>query len=195
MPLRFDLLAGSPVKIASQIQSRLHLNKVIYARQCQVIKLDKKVTADFLDRYHLMNSTSSAYQFGLVYQEELVAVATFSKGRKMQRLPQQQRSFELIRFCSRAGITVAGGLSKLLLHFARLRSAGDIMTYIDTSTSDGKAYLNAGFRHHGRTDARTFVVCKKNGRKKTWTGEAIDESSEYLYKNEGNLKLVFTPQA
>jgi hypothetical protein len=98
----------------------------------------------------------------------------------------------LIRFCNASGLTVVGGLSKLLKHFINLTDAGDIMTYIDKDQSEGKAFLKLGFKILSETDPIEFKL-HKNSLKRT-NKETIHFEEDYqLIKNSGNLKLVYTP--
>lgn len=188
-----DLVALNPAKLASIIQSRLGLNIRIFARQCLVQKTDKKIAEDFLNAYHLMGSAASGFNYGLFFRNELVAIASFSKGRKMKRLPGHLRSFELIRFCSKDGITVTGGLTKLVKNFCREKNAGDIMTYIDKQFSDGASFAKAGFRKHGETPPLEFLIAKQSFEKKLYNGESYDPRKYHLVKNLGNIKMIFTP--
>ena len=145
-----------------------------------------------MNHHHVMGFANSYYKLGLFKKDELLAIATFSKGRKMNRLPEGRRSFELIRFCNASGLTVVGGLSKLLKHFINLTDAGDIMTYIDKDQSEGKAFLKLGFKLLSETDPIEFKL-HKNSLKRT-NKETIHFEEDYqLIKNSGNLKLVYTP--
>lgn len=191
--LPVDQAATLPQKIAAIVRSKLGLNTTVFARSCQLQKVDKVMAAEFLNRYHLMNAAQSAYQYGLFYENELVAIATFSKGRKMDRLPEQQRSFELIRFCCKAGITVTGGLTRLVKNFAIEKKAGDIMTYVDKQLSDGKAFVQAGFKKSGESRPVQFLVRKTTLERTYYTGEKFDAGEFYLLGNSGNLKLIYTP--
>ncbi|MBA3664906.1 MAG: hypothetical protein H0W61_11960 [Bacteroidetes bacterium] len=190
----FDLLATAPAKLAATVQSRLSLNKKVFARNSTVQKIDRVQAESFLDNYHLMNSTTSAFNYGLFLKDELMAVASFSKGRKMDRLPGDKRSFELIRFCCREGITVTGGLTKLLKHFCREKKAGDIMTYIDKQFSSGQSFIKAGFVKHSETAPHFSLVDKKTfQRTPVKNPEALyDKKLFYLLKNKGNIKLIYT---
>lgn len=190
-----DLITKSPGKVASIVQSKLGLNKTVFARNCETKKIDKTVAEEFLNQFHLMNSTQSAFNYGLFAKDELVAVATFSKGRKMNRLPEDKRSFELIRFCCREGITVTGGLTKLVKNFCKEKNAGDVMTYIDKQLSPGESFIKAGFVKHSETEPNYFLVNKKTFEKipvKT-PDETFDSVTFYLTHNSGNIKLVYTP--
>lgn len=190
-----DLIVTAPEKLAALIQSRLSLNTTVFARKCEVKKITKETAEDFLNRYHIMNSTQSASNYGLFFKGELLAVAAFSKGRKMNRLPEDKRSFELIRFCCKEGITVTGGLSKLLQYFCSEKNAGDIMTYIDKQLSSGQSFIKAGFVKHSETGPHYFLVNKKIFERVPFKNkeENYDQKQFYLLETKGNIKLVFTP--
>lgn len=188
-----DVVAANPQKIASIVQSRLGLNNRVFARQCVIQKADKKTAEDFLNTYHLMGSAASGFNYGLFFKDELVALAAFSKGRKMQRLPNHLRSFELIRFCCKDGITVTGGLTKLIRNFCREKNAGDIMTYIDKQFSEGSAFIKAGFEKHSETPPLEFLIHQQTFEKQLYQGGPYDHLKYRLVKNQGNLKLIYTP--
>src|ERR1043166_331319 len=80
-----ELIFSSPKKLTAVIASRLLLNERIFARKCDVIRIGKKEAGEFLNKFHLMNSAACAFAYGLFLKKELLAVATFSKGRKMDR--------------------------------------------------------------------------------------------------------------
>ena len=188
-----DYLITNLDKVFYFIQSKLQLNKTVYARSCQLKKIDKLSATAFLNNYHFLNSANAAYNYGLFYKDELLCVACFSKGRKMNRLHPQQRSFELIRFCTKGGTTLTGGLTKLLKHFCNEKKPGDIMTYIDKQLSDGKAFLKAGFKLYSETEPTNFLINKKTFERINLKNEIFNETLFYKTQNAGNLKLVFVP--
>jgi hypothetical protein len=192
----FDVFITGMEKVTAVIRSRLGLNRTIFARKTEIKKISKTSAEDFLNGYHLMGATGSAFNYGLFSGAELVGVAAFSKGRKMDRLPDDKRSFELIRFCTRAGFTVSGGLSKLLKHFIREKQPGDIMTYVDKQFADGNSLIKMGFKKLGETDPVYFKVDKKNFTRQVISKlEKVDQKKYYRTKNNGNLKLVLTIDA
>ncbi len=184
-----DQVLSREIQLFSVIQSRLYLNKKIFARKCEVKRVYAPEAEIFLNKYHLMGYAKSATYIGLYYSEELLAVASFSSGRKMNRLPPDKRSHELIRFCCKAGITVSGGLSKIIRHFVEWKKPGDIMTYIDRQFGEGKAYTQLGFRFHSYTDKQLFLINKKSGQRVLYA-EYYDKKAYYKTENFGNLKLV-----
>lgn len=191
-----DHLATAPEKIAAMVFSKLKLNKPVFARNCEVRKTDKKTAEHFTDRYHLMGSTNSAYNLGLYFEDNLIAIASFSKGRKMDRLPEDKRSFELIRFCCKSGISVSGGLTKLIKNFYLEKNAGDIMTYVDKQWSNGDSFVKAGFKKAGETGVSYFLIDRSTFQRH-YLKEKPDEwdrKSFYLTQNSGNIKLIFIPK-
>lgn len=91
-------------------------------------------------------------------EEVLVAVASFSGGKKILRDKQMYRSFELIRFANVLDYTVVGGLDKLLKAFTKEVFPDDIMTYADRDWSNGRSYERLGFERVGSTPPQTFFV-------------------------------------
>lgn len=176
--------------------SKLKVNTTVFARKCLVKSVSKEDAKIFLEKYHLLGNCSSAYQLGLYNSSTLVALATFSKGRKMDRLQEDKRSFELLRFCCLGGTTVTGGLSRLIKHFVLLKNPGDIMTYADKQFGEGKSFLNLGFKLLNQTEGITFYVHTKT--LVSITDKAFQELSfqEQLYytayKTIGNHKLVLS---
>ncbi len=195
--LPVDYLVKQPEKAGAIIQSKLGLNQKVFARHCEVKKLKREEAAFFLESYHLMNSTQSSSNYGLFYHGELLAVASFSKGRKMRRLQQNQRSFELIRFCCKKGYTITGGLSKLLTHFVREKKAGDIMTYVDQLWSEGEAFVKAGFKREEKMNPKHFLINRRTFERTllTDTAQVVDENTYFVIQDNGNLKLIYTPLA
>jgi hypothetical protein len=193
--IHLDQLLREPLKMAALVRSRLHLNRTVFARNCSVKKVDKETAQEFLEKYHIMGSTQSAYNLGLYTGDTLIALASFSKGRKMDRLQPEQRSFELIRFCCKSGITVTGGLTKLVKHFCEERKAGDVMTYVEKELSDGRSFISAGFKKYDETEPNYFLVDRRTYERIPAKREAVyDAKRFYLSHNGGNLKMVYTPE-
>jgi hypothetical protein len=194
MVLPLDYLMTQPEKITAIVLSKLKLNKTVYARSCEIRKVDKKTAEDFLEYYHLFGSTQSAINLGLYSQDELLALTSFSKGRKMNRLHQDQRSFELIRFCCKSGITVTGGLTRLVKNFCAEKKAGDVMTYVDRQLSEGKSFINAGFKKHSEAGPNYFLIDRKSfQRHSAKKDDVFDPTKFYMTQNAGSIKLIYTP--
>lgn len=132
--------------VHSRIESLEGRNTRIHARKCQVKRITKDVSSTFLNQNHLMGSVSSGFQYGLFFEEKLVAVATFSKARTMNYDEPHYKSSELFRFASLQGITIQGGLSKLLKALVVEQKIEHIMTYTEAMWGEGNAFLALGFQ-------------------------------------------------
>lgn len=193
--LPFDYLVTQPEKVVYFIQSKLHLNKTVYARNCEIKKIDKISSSTFLNSYHFLNDAGGAFNYGLFYDSELLAVASYSKGRKMNRLPEHERGYELIRFCTIGGVTITGGLSKLLKYFCDEKNPGDIMTYIDKQFSNGRSFLNSGFKIEGETAPNYFLINRTSFERISIKPDTFfNNKNFYKTSNFGNLKLIYTPK-
>ena len=186
-----DILISSHEKIRAMILSKLKLNSTVFARSCVIRTISPNVSEDFINRYHLMNATGSAFRYGLFLKEELLSVAVFSKGRRMNRLPENKRSYELIRFCTKEGITVTGGLSKLVKYFCREKQAGDVMTYIDKQLANTESFLSAGFKFHSESGKLKYLINQKDMKRMLQKEETLNES-DVVVEGPGRVKLVFT---
>lgn len=90
---------------------------------------------------------------------ELVAVASFSARRHMPRTDgRRSRSHELIRYCSRRGESVVGGISKLVAAFAAEAEPDDIVTVVDRDWSNADGWRSLGFVTVQRMQPVTFYV-------------------------------------
>lgn len=193
-----DELVHKTHLLAARIYAVLGLNTKIHGRQCSIAKVSAEETVLFLQKNHLLGSVKGTYRNGLFYKGELVAIALFSKGMKMDRLQQEERSFELIRYCNKHNYTVVGGLSKLLSSFIKEKKVGDIMTYIDKEFSEGMSFKKLGFKTIAESTPIQFVIDKSDYSKHTLANlpknkrAALEQNAEAFWElqNSGNLKMV-----
>ena len=133
------------------VKQRLYLQvhgprRRIFARSTVVQKIPQNVGKEFLQLHHLWGATQSRqYIYGLYCKrlQDLVAVASFSKPRAVERSVnngesyQPFRSTELLRFCTLPDTSVVGGVSKLMKAMTRDYDVDDIVTVIDRDWGDG----------------------------------------------------------
>lgn len=179
-----DLWITKTDLIKQRIQALLGLSKRIYARQTEVIRIDKHATFSFLETNHLQGATSAYYKYALIHNNQIVAVATFSKARTMFDGPTYYKSFELERFANLSGITVVGGLSKLVRYFITHHGAIHLMTYADKDWSNGKSYLKLGFIQHSLLPANLLYI---NSR--TWQRFFPNRLSEQQLQSPDLIKI------
>ncbi|SEB20141.1 hypothetical protein [Pedobacter hartonius] len=140
-----DIWMTRPSQVLSRICSMLGKNSPVHGRKTQIISLNQTEADRFFDQYHLQSSATARYKYGLTLDGRLLAAASFSGKRKMTRKQDSYTSVELIRFATTEGITVQGGLSKLIRHLIKTISPNDVMTYTDLDWSYGKGYAKLGF--------------------------------------------------
>lgn len=145
--------------IQSMLLGVCQLNKSIFARKCVIQNIDSVTYKNFLDENHIKGSISSKVKMGLYYHDDLVMVAGFSKPRF-----NKNYQWELIRLCSKRGIAVVGGASKLFKHFLRLYSPSSIISYCDRRLFTGSVYEKMGMTKIG-SNVPNYVWVKNLGDK------------------------------
>jgi len=189
-----DVWRNRQAQVLARLQSFLGRNAKIHARKTSIIELSQVQVDEFLNENHLQLSVGAKFRFGLVANGQLVAVACFSRLRKMRNADGLYTSAELIRFANLLGVTVIGGFTKLLSHFINIYKPNDIMSYADKDWSIGSAYERSGFSMVEGTDP-----CKILVHKETLTRvfpHRLAENTDLAYYHEvyntGNLKYILS---
>ena len=126
----------------SIINDKLGLNTKIGARKCFIKEVSSIESNKFLEENHLQGVAKASIRYGLYYNNNLVSLMTFSKGRKTI---SGKADYELIRFCSQKGLTVQGGASKLFKHFIRKYNPKNVISFANRRWSQGNLYKKLGF--------------------------------------------------
>ena len=128
-------------KIENLIKNALGIfERMIYARDTIVKEIDSKTYKMFLTKYHLQGEVISKYRMGLFdSNNELLSVVGIGKSRFSDEM-------ELHRFCSKFGVRVIGGFSKLLKHVMKEFNITELVSYIDIAHFSGKGYNTIGFK-------------------------------------------------
>ena len=135
----------SPKIIASKLINRLGASQRIHARKCCIERIEKPVMEAFLLEHHINGSAGAKHKFGLIYEDELVALVSFATPRTIKGM----RSAELVRFCVKSFYSIPGGLDKLLKHYSLTYPCDDIFTYVDAAWSSGDGFKRIGFQLEG----------------------------------------------
>lgn len=196
-------------KDGSGMQKRLlsHLGRhfQIYARNCEVRRIDKSVARDFLAGTHSYGDAACRYRYGLFLKRHtghiargntgdyapgtLVAVATFSNARKWIKGEKVIRSYEWTRYASLPGIRVNGGMGKFLKTFIEEVSPDDIMSYADLEWSEGDVYEKLGFCLEGYKAPVCFRIDTQTWERKAIRGhEDCAGTSGCFFRNFGSAK-------
>lgn len=159
--------------IKSIISQKLGLcSNKIYARKTQIVEIDAYTKNRFLEANHLQGQDKSMFKYGLMHNEELVAVMTFSKSRF-----NKSYDWELSRYSVKQNTSVVGGFSKMLKHFRRYNQ-GSIISYADMMYSNGNVYRSNGFELIHETKASYWYVRKNS--------ETLEHRSKFMKKNITN---------
>lgn len=128
-------------KIKNRLRAILgECQQEIYARKCELVDLEKNEKKEFLEDNHTQGNDHSSLYFGLKYKGELVCCMTFARPKS------GKYTWELSRFCNKAGYFVFGGASRLLNHFVKKLAPGDtISSYNDITKTKGDLYKKLGF--------------------------------------------------
>lgn len=187
----------------------------MYARNCEVRKIDKETAAAFLSVNHSYGDAACRYRYGLYLKRytgksleisrlarndsgvepgSLVAVATFSNARKWQKGDKTIRSYEWTRYASLPGVRISGGMGKMLQAFIQDQQPDDIMSYADLEWSEGAVYEQLGFALEGRKEPVLFCIDQQWGRSPVRPGiTEIHEAARYfqnLGSNKYRLKIT-----
>jgi len=134
----------------SMITNALCASKRIYARKCIIKEISYNIAKKFQEEHHLQGITNASVRLGLYYQEEIVALMTFSKSRY-----NKHYNWELMRFCNKKYYTVVGGASKLFMHFKKHYN-GSVISYADLRRSSGGLYKQLNFKYVNNSTPNYF---------------------------------------
>lgn len=97
--------------------------------------IDEKEYQLFLTQNHIQGFVPTPIRLGLFYNGELVSCIGIGKSRF------KKDETELLRYCTKTGTIVVGGLSRLI------KNSGikDLISYVDLRYFDGTGYSKAGF--------------------------------------------------
>lgn len=126
--------------VKSMLRHSVNSSESIYARKTQIISLTPVQEMEFFNKNHIQGYFSSNVAYGLTYNDELVAAMSFRKSRYDKNI-----DWELLRFCNKINIHVAGGASKLFKQFKKSHNDVSIMSYSHRHFSNGSLYRILGF--------------------------------------------------
>jgi hypothetical protein len=131
--------------VKSILKNKLNIGEdKIYARKCIIKEVSTQETKNFLENNHIQGNVNSKVKLGLYYNNEMVSLMTFSKGRII--MGGKSNEWELNRFCNKINTTVIGSASKLLKKFINDYQPIKIVSYSDIRLFDGKMYETLKFK-------------------------------------------------
>lgn len=158
-------------QITERILAHLGHFHQIYARNCEVRKIDKITAFNFLSENHSYGDASCRHRYGLFLKRytghqtkgniepgTLVAVGEFSNARRWNKEGKVICSYEWTRYASLPSVRVVGGMGKILKQFIADKDPDDIMSYADLEWSDGSVYQSLGFKEDGMKSPVCFAI-------------------------------------
>lgn len=150
-----DWIHKKPNIIINLILSKLGIYKRrIFARKCNVSRLEASTSNALLDNYHLQGGCASNIKYGLYYGDELISVMTFTNHKNST---MRCSGWELVRFCTIANTQVIGGAEKLLTHFIRDYNPQIITSFSMNDISNGNLYQKLGFTNQGFNKSYWYI--------------------------------------
>lgn len=169
-------------KIKNHLKDMLNINiKTVYARKCVLKEITNKEKTDFLNENHLQGNDKSSIFIGLYYNNELMTVMTFGKARYSQKA-----SYELFRYCTKAGYRVIGGASKMFKYFVdKYLNIIDttVVSYCNISKSQGKIYSLLGFTSVKVSDPNYIWWNPSTNEVKTKYTAQMKDETKTMHKN------------
>jgi hypothetical protein len=193
----------------ARLLAHLEIFTPVYARNCEVRRIDKPTAAEFLSRTHAYGDAACKYRYGMFLKRStghiakegrcgipagtLIAVGTFSNARKWVKEDRTIRSYEWVRFASLPGLRISGGMGKILNAFIEEVQPDDIMSYADLEWSEGTVYEQLGFTLEGQKEPVLFGIDSEWNRspvKPGMTGQDViaAQTGNLFYMNFGSNK-------
>lgn len=135
---RSDELEARPQACKSVLYNALGMSSRVFARHCTVVECEPS----FFGENHLMGA-GSGQCFGLMHEGQVVA------GMQFKCVNKELREYEISRFCTKNGMSVTGGFSRLLRAATQANDVGKVKTYIDLRYGTGTYLSTLGFTHVG----------------------------------------------
>jgi hypothetical protein len=154
-----DWIKTKPEIVRSIIRAKYHhFDRTIYGRKCELKQVQSKDAAVFLEANHIQGQTRASVHYGLYNNNELVALASFSKMRGcMGSQTSREGQWELVRFCNTLNTQVIGGADKLLKHFIKDYNPSSIVSFSSNDISDGSLYKRLGFEKGSMNSSYWYI--------------------------------------
>ena len=124
-----------------QVQQKLRTllgknnSNTVYARKCSVQRISTEQKNNFFDDYHVQGTGPGSINYGLFFENELVAAIS---------IIDSSKEYVINRYATKS--RVVGGFTKLLKFFQRNHAPKRIVSFADLRWSNGDMYEKAGFK-------------------------------------------------
>lgn len=185
--------------VKSMIFNKIGRSEKIFARKCEIKEItNTNLIREFLNKNHIQGFTGSKIKLGLYYNGELVSLMTFGLLRKSLGNKSIKNIYEMVRFCNKLNTTVIGGASKLFRYFIKTYPVQEIISYSDSSRSNGNLYKKLGFKYIHETEPNYYWIIdgvrkhRFNYRKDVLVKKGFDKNkTEVQIMNEMGYYRIF----
>lgn len=132
--------------VKSLLQSQLKLNKKIGARKTKLLEVSASQCRNFLNENHIQGFAPAKKHIVLVHDDKIVMACSIGKNRFSKNSYD-----EVIRLATAQGVTVVGGLSKIIKHLD-----SPLVSYVDRDKFNGSGYESVGFVRRKTTSPGYF---------------------------------------
>ena len=181
----------------------------IYARNCEVRRIDKPLAAAFLANTHSYGDAACRYRYGLFLSRHtghcrgeeaaetvapgtLVAVAEFSGARRWDKGGKIISSYEWTRYACLPNLRISGAMGKILDYFISQVHPDDIMSYADLEWSEGAVYEKLGFVPEGMKEPVEFVVNPSTWERRADSGNPNNGYLRFINLGSRKYRLKLT---
>jgi hypothetical protein len=190
--------------VKQRLKNKLSLTPLfekVGARKCQIVDLTARQARDFVDKHHIQGYTNASVKKGLIYNDEVVAVMTFSKS----NIAKKQLNWELSRFCIKENFQIQGAAGKLFKAFINEYNPDIVVTFSDLRWNTGEVYSKIGFKFSkwtglnywyilGNKRIHRFALRKKSDEPTNLTETQLRSSEGWnRIWDCGNAKYVWNP--
>lgn len=169
-----DEWIGKKEIVKNIIKSKLNIfDREIYVSDCAIKRINHKQSSEFLNQNHIQGSVKTKYNYGLIYNDELVGLMCFSI---------INDKYEILRFCEKLNTNIIGGANMLLKHFIDIYQPKSISTYVDRRYFNGDLYKQMNFMFINNTKPNYWYFKRGKYVRKQFSNESKEEND--LNKNE-----------
>jgi len=184
-----DLWVKNQNIIKASIQALFGLNQTIHGRKTELRSVTTPDAKIFLNQNHLFSASTGKYRLGLYFENQLVALMSFSTGRNWRE--KEGKSYEIIRFCNHRDFRVHGGFSKLLKGFINQKKPVQLMTFADASWYQSTMYEQFGFKNRHQNKTYNFWISSINFERKLTLSDEDNEQEWMKVVNYESYKFTW----
>lgn len=146
--------------VKSKLTNILGNSNRIFARNTKISRITSKEEFLFLEENHLQGGVYGKECYGLIYDNEIVSIMSFTKNRF-----SKSNEWELLRYCNKNYKTVVGGASKLFKHFILIHNPLKIISFSDRKWATGGLYKILDFKFEKNTSPNYWYFHENNTNK------------------------------